>query len=122
MKFTTTLFAVLAAVAPTASSLPSDPSARQNKIATCAAETCLTTTNGQFNGCATNDLVCLCKLEQAEVSRYVSVVQPCIDGDAGHKACTAGGIYTYKDVLKNVCDTEEFGYKKAIFPEVPTTV
>jgi hypothetical protein len=55
-------------------------------------ESCLTSTNGLFDGCATNDLACLCRLDQPEVARYVTAVQPCIDGDAGHIACTAGGI------------------------------
>jgi hypothetical protein len=97
-------------------------------------ESCLLSTNGLFDGCATNDLACLCRLDQPEVARYVTAVQPCIDGDAGHIACTDGGIQgesltrlymkmehanmvpEYKDVLRNVCNTEQFGYKQAVFP------
>jgi hypothetical protein len=56
-------------------------------------EICFADTDGAFDACATNDLACLCSLDQSEVTRYVDTVQPCIDGDAGREACTAGAIY-----------------------------
>lgn len=104
------IVAVIVAAAPVAFAFPSDAIARQIKIATCAAvsiletdnnvpanpfmqEMCLSSTNDLFDGCAPNDLVCLCRLDQPEVTRYVTAVQPCIDGDAGHEACTDGGIW-----------------------------
>jgi hypothetical protein len=31
-------------------------------------------------------------MDQSEVTRYVSTVQPCIDGDAGKETCTDGAI------------------------------
>lgn len=49
-------------------------------------------TDGYFDGCAPGNLVCLCNLDQDNVSRYVRTVQPCLDGEAGRKSCTAGAV------------------------------
>ncbi|KAF2124144.1 hypothetical protein P153DRAFT_390694 [Dothidotthia symphoricarpi CBS 119687] len=108
MKFTTAI-AFFAAVLPAVCL----PTARQFNLPTCGAETCLT--DGVFDACAPGDLACLCTLEQSEVTRYVETVQSCLDGEAGQAACTAGAIYQYKDLLKTVCATEQFGNKTVVF-------
>lgn len=41
-------------------------------------------------GCPPADLGCLCSLPQELVSEYVALVQPCVDGAEGAKACTEG--------------------------------
>lgn len=115
MKFSTSYIAVFAAVFPTVWSLPTAPSARQFKPPTCGAEQCLAATNGEFDACKPNDLACLCRLEQSEVTRYVETVQPCINGDIVPKSCTAGAIYQYKDLLKTVCASKESGNKIVAF-------
>jgi hypothetical protein len=90
MRLSTSPLAIVAALLPAVHGFPtSEPF----KVPTCASEQCLTTTNGRFDDCKTDDLVCLCDLEQTEVTRYVSTVQPCIDGKAGHNACTGGAIW-----------------------------
>ncbi|KAF2625686.1 hypothetical protein BU25DRAFT_297929, partial [Macroventuria anomochaeta] len=100
---------VIAAAVPAVWSLPAGLVARQFQVPTCGAETCLASTNGTFvaagapNGTAPNDLAKICSLPQEDVTRYVQTVQPCIDGDAGNKTCTAGAIYQYKDLLKTEC-------------------
>lgn len=48
---------------------------------------------GASSGVVPNDLGALCSLSQEDLTRYVQTVQPCIDGDVGKKACTAGAIY-----------------------------
>jgi hypothetical protein len=60
---------------------------------TSSQEVCLAETNGLFDACAPNNLACLCSLDQDELSRYVSIIQLCIDGDVGHTECTDGAIY-----------------------------
>jgi hypothetical protein len=32
-------------------------------------------------------------MKQEDINDYVTLVQPCIDGDAGHDLCTDGAIY-----------------------------
>jgi hypothetical protein len=59
----------------------------------CAQKTCLDATNGLFDACEPHDLKCLCSLKQSEITRYVEMVQPCIDGDEGSDICTDGAIY-----------------------------
>jgi hypothetical protein len=56
-------------------------------------EMCLVDTSGIFDGCAPYDLVCLCNLDEDELSRYVTTVHPCIDGPLGSEMCTDGAIY-----------------------------
>lgn len=96
---TTTYTALIAAAIPAVWSLPAGLSARQFKLPTCGAEACLASTGGSFVasnasiGTAPGDLKGLCSLPQEDVNQYVETVQPCIDGDAGKKACTAGAIY-----------------------------
>lgn len=96
---TAAYIAVIAAAVPAVWSLPAGLVARQFRVPTCGAETCLASTNGTFaatgasNGTAPYDLAGICSLPQEDVTRYVQTVQPCIDGDAGKQACTAGAIY-----------------------------
>jgi hypothetical protein len=96
--------------------------------------TCLADTDGTYKGCAPRDLVCLCRLDQSEVTDYVSIVQPCIDGNVGPDTCTKGAIYRelpraykydyniltrqseYKDLLETVCADDQFGNKVVEFP------
>jgi len=109
MKLSSTTLGIFLTMLPAVWSLPTDLSIRQFKLPTCAADTCLT--DGTFDACPPSDLACLCKLDQAEVTRYVSTVQSCIDGEKGKQACTDGARYQYKDVLKTVCASEQFGNK-----------
>jgi hypothetical protein len=88
---TTTFIAVIAAAVPAVWSLPASVASRSFAIPTCGAETCLAT--GAPNGTAPNDLGRICSLPQEDVTRYVETVKPCVDGDAGKKACTPGAIY-----------------------------
>ncbi|KAI8938577.1 hypothetical protein NX059_004456 [Plenodomus lindquistii] len=115
MKLAGTTLATLLTVLPAAWSLPNNLSIRQFKLPTCKAESCLATTNGTFGACPTSDLACLCSLNQTEVTRYVSIVQPCIDGNEGKAACTDGARYQYKDILKTVCASAQFGNKTVEF-------
>lgn len=116
MRFYNVSLAIIAAVLPVSWSLPAELAVRQFKVPTCAAEQCLVETPGLFDACAPSDLACLCSLDQCEVTRYVSTVQPCLDGAAGKAACTAGAIDQYKDLLKSVCAGERFGSKVVDFP------
>lgn len=90
--------ALVTAAAPAVWSLPASIVARQFKVPTCGAETCLASTNGTFvatgasNGTAPNDLGRICSLPQNDVTRYVQTVQPCIDNAEETKKCTAGAI------------------------------
>ncbi|CAO2652278.1 Nn.00g005610.m01.CDS01 [Neocucurbitaria sp. VM-36] len=115
MKFNNAVLAFIAAALPTVWSLPAQLDVRQNKLPTCGAETCLTETPGLFDACEPNDLGCLCSLQQSEVTRYVGTVQPCIDGEPGKVACTDGARYQYKDLLKQVCASDQFGNKAVEF-------
>jgi len=115
MKFRSTTLAILATVLPAAWSLPAELPVRQFKLPTCGAESCLVETPGLFDACTAGDLGCLCTLEQSEVTRYVSIVQPCLDGDVGKATCTDGAIYQYKDLLKTVCASDQFGNKVVEF-------
>ncbi|KAH7371565.1 hypothetical protein BKA66DRAFT_423905 [Pyrenochaeta sp. MPI-SDFR-AT-0127] len=116
MKFSNAYLAVIAAILPAVWSLPAELAVRQYKLPTCGAEYCLVETPGLFDACAPSDLACLCSLEQSEVTRYVSTVQPCLDGVAGEATCTPGAIYQYKDILTLVCSGERFGAKVVAFP------
>ncbi|CBX95859.1 hypothetical protein LEMA_P030110.1 [Plenodomus lingam JN3] len=118
MKLASASLAACLAVLPTAWSLPNNLSIHQFKLPTCAAASCLKSTNGLFDGCPPSDLACLCRLEQTEIARYVSTVQTCIDGDEGKAACTEGARYQYKSVLKTVCANEQFGNKTVNFAQV----
>ncbi|KAF2850319.1 hypothetical protein T440DRAFT_110920 [Plenodomus tracheiphilus IPT5] len=118
MKVTNTTLAVFLAVLPAVWSLPNDLSLRQFKLPTCKAASCLSTTNGTFDACPPSDLGCLCSLNQTEINRYVNIVQPCIDGDEGRANCTYGARYQYKDVLKTVCASEQFGNKTVMFAPI----
>src|SRR5690242_4540451 len=95
---TAAYIAVVAAAIPSVWSLPAGLSSRQFKVPACGAEACLASTGGNFvtngtsNGTAPSDLGGICSLSQADVNQYVRTVQPCIDGDAGKKACTGGAI------------------------------
>ncbi|KAH9880967.1 hypothetical protein J1614_001460 [Plenodomus biglobosus] len=118
MQLARATLAIFLAVLPAARSLPNDLSIRQFKLPTCQAEACLATTNGTFDACPPSDLACLCSLNQPEIARYVSMVQPCIDGDEGQAACTDGARYQYKDVLKTVCASKQFGNKTVEFAPI----
>ncbi|KAH7064456.1 hypothetical protein BKA63DRAFT_572359 [Paraphoma chrysanthemicola] len=114
MRSITTLIALAAALVPAVFALPASLVARQTfQIPTCGVDECLAW--GLFDGCEPDNLGCLCSLEQSEVTRYVSVVQPCIDGEPGLSTCSEGAIFQYKDLLETVCD-KQFG-KVAVFPE-----
>ncbi|KAF2029982.1 hypothetical protein EK21DRAFT_112461 [Setomelanomma holmii] len=113
MKCIGTSLALMAAAIPTIVAFPMTTFARQYIPPTCGVDQCLA--GGLFDGCKPADLGCLCSLEQDEVTRYVSVVQPCIDGAPGKDECTAGAIAQYKQLLRNTCD-QQF-CKTAIFPE-----
>eukprot|EP00299_Pterocystis_sp_00344_P002343 c12656_g1_i1.p2 GENE.c12656_g1_i1~~c12656_g1_i1.p2 ORF type:complete len:115 (+),score=3.93 c12656_g1_i1:223-567(+) len=114
MKYIGTCLAMMAAVIPTIVAFPMTSFARQYIPPTCGAEQCLAW--GLFDGCEPENLGCLCSLEQSEVTRYVAVVQPCIDGEPGEDECTVGAIAQYKQLLRDTCD-QQFG-KTAVFPEM----
>ncbi|KAJ4992955.1 hypothetical protein SVAN01_01659 [Stagonosporopsis vannaccii] len=107
--------AILAAAIPAAWSLPAGLISRQFEVPSCGAAVCLESTGGNFvtegatNGTAPSDLGGICSLSQDDVNRYVRTVQPCIDGDAGKKACTAGAIFEYKRLLKTECAKPAYG-------------
>jgi hypothetical protein len=61
--------------------------------------------DGYFDRCAPGNLVCLCNLEQSEVTRYVNTVQPCLDASlkvTGEAGCTAGAVYRQSSTQTNV--------------------
>ncbi|EDU44414.1 CFEM domain containing protein [Pyrenophora tritici-repentis] len=110
MKLATSSLLAIFTIFPAVYTLPTTHLlSRQSKLPTCGATKCLATTNGLFDGCAPGDLVCICTLEQSEVDRYVSTVQPCLDGEAGKAECTAGGVANYKQLLAKVCMEPEYG-------------
>ncbi len=90
---------IVAATIPTVWSLPAAATPKPFAIPTCGAELCLASPNSTFaaggasNGTAPNDFGRICSLPQDDVTRYVQTVQPCIDGEEGKKACSAGAIY-----------------------------
>ncbi|KAJ8114501.1 hypothetical protein OPT61_g3637 [Boeremia exigua] len=98
--------ALVAAAIPAVWSLPASFTPKPFNVPTCGAESCLASSNGTFvangtsNGTAPNDLGRICSLPQADVTSYVETVQPCIDGEAGKKACSEGAIVPFvKDWL-----------------------
>ncbi|KAH7392316.1 hypothetical protein DE146DRAFT_758044 [Phaeosphaeria sp. MPI-PUGE-AT-0046c] len=116
MKYSTALLAVASITCPSTIAFPTAVSARGYKLPSCGATTCLEETNGFFDDCEPFQLGCLCSLSQTEVTRYISIVQPCIDGKVGPERCTDGGIYQYKDLFSTVCAEERFGNKTVEFP------
>jgi hypothetical protein len=114
MMFTSAVL-TFATILPAVWSLPTNLFLRQtesNPLATCGAvrpyhqtpkhhtnegkqHNCVT--DGDFGGCAPGRLDCLCKLEQREVTRYVTAVQPCLDASpeaSGTDKCSPGGVYS----------------------------
>ncbi|CAA9959263.1 hypothetical protein CFE70_010609 [Pyrenophora teres f. teres 0-1] len=122
MKLSSSVFAIFT-ILPAVWTLPTNL-LRESKLPTCGASQCLATTNGLFDGCAPGDLTCICTLEQSEVDRYVTTVQPCLDGEPGKKACTAGAVANYKQLLARVCKEPEYGSlnKNVTFAPAPAPV
>ncbi|KAH5659173.1 hypothetical protein HBI51_021060 [Parastagonospora nodorum] len=117
MKYASIVITMVGTITPAVLCLPATSFTRQFQLPTCGAETCLTATNGLFNACEPHNLACLCSMEQKGISDYVTLVQPCIDGDAGHDLCTEGAIYQYKDLLTTVCADDYFGNKVVQFTD-----
>lgn len=111
MKFNNSIIALLTSALPAVLSLPTNLPGEPHPVSSCAAPLCLQSesTPGLFNSCNPSDLGCICSQPQSEVSRFVGIVEKCIDDkNLGGKACTAGGRYEYKSLLVKVCK-ESYG-------------